>query len=389
MSELLKFSVAQPDLKKVLAVVKPFVGRNSVLPVLQSFLVRGESHSGMVTVLATNLESVVAIQVAAQVEQGGAVCLPFDVTNELVGRLSSEARINIAVDAGWLVDVESDGIRQEANLKAIAPDEFPMTPTFPQDAPTTFIPGSWVARAAAEVLPFVATEMTRIMLCGACWKFEAGRVVVAATDGFRLTELQIPVMSAVERTVILPAMPVTAVAKLLKLVGDESADVEVVFVDKQDQHQVFWRVGAHYVGTLSIQGTYPDYKPVIPQSANTIAQVERKSALNRTDVADVIASKREDAAVHAVFVDIKGGDEASLHIQSDAAVGDAQGNFSATVTGPDVRFAVNGRYLAQILKAYTSDQVHVKVSSPAEPILVVPVGDDAVMHLIMPVYLGK
>ncbi len=388
MSELLKFSIAQPDLKKALSAVKPFVGRNSVLPVLQSFLVRGEARIGRVTLVATNLESVVSIEVAAQVEQGGAVCLPFDVTHELVSRLPSEARINIEVDNGWLVDVESDGVRQEANLKAIAPDEFPMTPAFPQDAPTTCIPGLWVIRAVHEVLPFVATDMTRLVLCGACWKFEAGRVVVAATDGFRLAQLQIPVMSAVERSVILPTMPVTAVTKLFGLVGDESADVEVVFVDKLDQRQVFWRVGAHYIGTLSIQGNYPDYSPVIPQSAATIAQVDRKAALNRTEVADVIASKQENLGVHVVHMDIKG--DGSLQIESNAAsVGDAQGHFPATVTGPDVRFAVNGRYLAQILKAYSSDYVQMKVNSPAEPIMILPVGDEAAMHLIMPVHVGK
>lgn len=398
MSEHFHFTAAQANMKRVLALAKDFVSKASMLPVLHSVMLEGKAGDDFITVTATNLESVLRIRVAASVLNSGAMCATYTVLRDLVNTLPNDEPIEFAVQDNFRVEIVSGGQSQETNLILYDPQEFPLIPVAVYDDTTKFadLNGDVVVRVANEVAPLAATDASRPTLTGVSLRFSDAQLEAAATDGFRLALLRLPLDCSLDTAVIVPSITFGPIARLVKLIAD-SQDVDAEYVRVRmvvhgATNRIFWEFADGYIGTILINGTYPDFASIIPKSYVTCAKIVTKTVYQRVQVVSVVATQSDTGNATIYLEAVNDGGDAQFKMNATSvSVGDADGSMQAVITGPSVKMAVNAHYLSKSLSIFngSADEMAFKMRSPMEPLMLTWGNDDSLLHLIMPMHQGR
>lgn len=397
MSEHFHFISAQANLKQVLSLAKDFINKSSMLPVLQFVLVSGHAGDDFVTLTATNLESVLRVRVASEVVCSGSFCPPYTVLRDLMNTLPADEHVEFRVKDDLLVEIVCGGVSQEANLRLYDPSEYPKIPDVPTDGDGIIVgnlSGGTLQRIVDEVAPLAASDMTRPSLTGVSLRFTDMQLEAAATDGFRLARLIVSTTLSLNTDLIVPAISFAPLGKLIGLISKandvDAVRTSVTMVIETSTDRLFWQCDGGYIAVNLINGTYPDYSPIIPQSASTTVTVDPKAAYDRAQSAAVITSEGDTSCITIQTAHKDGGEVFRLRAKSDS-VGDSDGGMAAIVDGPDLEMAVSAAYLTKSLRIFKgrSDDVVFKMTNNTEPLMLARRNDQALIHLIMPMHYSK
>ncbi len=368
----MKLSVMQENLARGLSVVSRAVSNRSTLPVLANVLLKTEDAGLKLT--ATNLEIGITYWVPGKIESDGATTVPAKLLTDLVNSLPSGDRVDLTLQAADTLHLRCG--RFESHIKGIDADEFPAIGAV-GERPTTRIAQNVLRRALAEIVFAAASDEARPILTGVLAKFEGDRLTLAAADNYRIAVKTIPILDAVpETSVVIPARALNELARILADVDDP---VEVVLAGGRNQ-VLFHLDGVDLVSRL-IDGQFPNYQQVVPQSHTTRAIFDREELLRAVRPAALIAHE----SANIVKLQISSDGEPGITVSANAEVGDHVGQVAATVEGDGTTIAFNARYLADVLTNVTADQFALELNGPLSPGVFKPVGDDQYIHVVMPV----
>jgi DNA polymerase-3 subunit beta len=362
----------QENLARGLSVVSRAVSSRSTLPVLANVLLKTEDAGLKLT--ATNLEIGITYWVPGKIETDGSTTVPARLLTDLVNSLPAGDRVDLDLQPGDTLHLKSG--RFETNIKGIDSDEFPAIQAA-GERPTTRIAQNVLRRALAEVTFAAASDEARPILTGVLARFEGDQLTLAAADNYRIAVRTIPVLDAVpETSVVIPARALNELARVLADVDDP---VEVVLAGGRNQ-VLFHLEGIDLVSRL-IDGQFPNYQQVLPQTHNTRAVLDREELLRAVRPAALIAHE----SANIVKLQIGGDGEAGITVSANAEVGDHVGAVEATVEGDGTTIAFNARYLADVLTNVDVEQFALELNGPLSPGVFKPVGDDRYVHVVMPV----
>ncbi len=368
----MKLSVMQENLARGLSVVSRAVSNRSTLPVLANVLLKTEDAGLKLT--ATNLEIGITYWVPGKIESDGATTVPAKLLTDLVNSLPSGDRVDLTLQAADTLHLRCG--RFESHIKGIDADEFPAIGAA-GERPTTRIAQNVLRKALAEIVFAAASDEARPILTGVLAKFEGDRLTLAAADNYRIAVKTIPILDAVpETSVVIPARALNELARILADVDDP---VEVVLAGGRNQ-VLFHLDGVDLVSRL-IDGQFPNYQQVVPQSHTTRAILDREELLRAVRPAALIAHE----SANIVKLQISSDGEPGITVSANAEVGDHVGQVAATVEGDGTTIAFNARYLADVLTNVTADQFALELNGPLSPGVFKPVGDDQYIHVVMPV----
>ena len=367
-----KLSVMQENLARGLSVVSRAVSNRSTLPVLSNVLLKTEDAGLKLT--ATNLEIGITYWVPGKIESDGATTVPAKLLTDLVNSLPSGDRVDLTLQAVDTLHLRCG--RFESHIKGIDADEFPAIGAA-GERPTTRIAQNVLRKALAEIVFAAASDEARPILTGVLAKFEGDRLTLAAADNYRIAVKTIPILDAVaETSVVIPARALNELARILADVDDP---IEVVLAAGRNQ-VLFHLDGIDLVSRL-IDGQFPNYQQVVPQSHTTRAILDREELLRAVRPAALIAHE----SANIVKLQISSDGEPGITVSANAEVGDHVGQVEATVEGDGTTIAFNARYLADVLTNVTADQFALELNGPLSPGVFKPVGDDQYIHVVMPV----
>ena len=367
-----KLSVMQENLARGLSVVSRAVSNRSTLPVLSNVLLKTEDAGLKLT--ATNLEIGITYWVPGKIESDGATTVPAKLLTDLVNSLPSGDRVDLSLQAVDTLHLRCG--RFESHIKGIDADEFPAIGAA-GERPTTRIAQNVLRKALAEIVFAAASDEARPILTGVLAKFEGDRLTLAAADNYRIAVKTIPILDAVaETSVVIPARALNELARILADVDDP---IEVVLAAGRNQ-VLFHLDGIDLVSRL-IDGQFPNYQQVVPQSHTTRAILDREELLRAVRPAALIAHE----SANIVKLQISSDGEPGITVSANAEVGDHVGQVEATVEGDGTTIAFNARYLADVLTNVTADQFALELNGPLSPGVFKPVGDDQYIHVVMPV----
>jgi len=187
-------------------------------------------------------------------------------------------------------------------------------------------------------------------------------------------------------------IPARALQELGRVAADEEEPVEMIVPPARNQ-VLFHLAGGALGGPIEvvsqlIEGNFPDYQQIIPTSYNTRTVVDTKEFRQAAKIALLFA--RDAANIVRVQVAPGEGEPGSLTLAATAAeVGDNVGQIDATIKGPGMEIAFNGRYLIDVLNVIDSAQVALETSTPSSPGVFRPVGDEDFVHVIMPMHISR
>jgi DNA polymerase-3 subunit beta len=375
----MKLSCLQENLNKGLNTVGRAVATRSTLPITQNILLSAEQSR--LKLAATNLEMAITCWVGAKVKQKGQITVPARLLSDFVNSLPNDLiEINLPASAR-IVELNSGHFH--AHIHGIDAADFPPIPEI-NDGTTTTIEASGLRGGITQVAFAAATEESRPVLTGINTEFDGDQLSLVAADGFRLAVYKTNLNSRVKEktTVIIPARTLSELGRLL---GEQEEPVEITVNEKKSQI-VFRLKDAEIVSQL-IQGSFPNYSQVIPQSYTTRAVVDIGEFLRVTKMSSIFA---RDASGIVRLVITPGSElnpgKVTVSAQAEE-VGDNVGEVDALTDGEEAKIAFNVKYLSDVLSVLPQAQVALELTTPSSPGTIRPIGVDNYVHVVMPMFV--
>jgi DNA polymerase-3 subunit beta len=349
------------------SVVLKGVSTRSTLPALAGILV--EARNDSIILQATDLELSIQYEVPALIEEEGRTVVPGKLFSEIIKNLPDAAvHIQAAEDMVYIACDNSS-----FSLKTLHAEDFP---GFPEVATheKIEIPFKQFESMVKRVSRVVSKDESRAILTGVLITFENDLLRMVATDSYRLaiTEAQLPGASASNFEAVVSGVFLNEIASLLKtdsMVSLALADNQIV-VTCEDTVFINRR----------IEGNFPNYKQLLPDSYQTRAKV---------NVANLIASVRRASLLGSQSSPAKFDlDVASQTMQISAAsqdVGSAQETLPCEIEGEEVQIAFNYGYVLDGLNVLPSEEVYLEIQSSLKPGIFRALEPENFLYLVMPV----
>ena len=375
----MQLSCLQENLNRGLGTVARAVASRTTLPITQNVLLA--TDQSRLKLVATNLEIAIACWIGAKVEKQGTITVPAKLLTEFVSSLPNDkVDISLAPKGKTLV---IKCARFEARISGVDASEFPPIPQV-EDGINAKVEADKLREGIAKVVFAAAAEESRPVLTGVNTEFDGDTMTLAAADGFRLAVYKLPLAAPVSQKseVIIPSRTFVEVARLL---GEQEEPVEIIV--NQARSQALFRLKNVELTTQLVQGTFPKYAQLIPQSHSTRSLVNVAQFLRAARTASIFA---RDGSGIVRLVATPGGDVTPGKLTVSARseeIGDNVGEIDAMVEGQEAKIAFNSKYLIDVLGVIREEQVALETTSPSSPGLLKPVGNDNYVHVVMPMFV--
>jgi DNA polymerase-3 subunit beta len=320
---------------------------------------------------ATDMELSLRLSVEAQVEGEGAVVAPGRLFVDLA-RLLPEAEVVIEHKPEQGVLEVTCG-PAAYKLNTYSAEDFPKLPdvegteTFTVDSGAFLETVSRVARAASR-------DESRPVLTGVLVRFEGGKLIMAATDSYRMSvkETDLSGGSTAELEAIVPARALTELSRIAQDAGELQVGV-------QENHVVFG-AGDVWLTTRRIDGQFPNYKQLLPETFEHEVSLPREEFLDVVRRASVMAQRNSPLRLR--FAE----GEVTVSAQTQD-VGEARESLPVPFSGEPLEIGFNPEFLKDGLESVESEEVALRLISPLRPGLLHS-DDESFSYLIMPIRLA-
>ena len=264
----LKITCARDELAQKVAVVTRAVSTRASVQILAGVLLRAEA--GRLTLAATDMDLSLRSSLDAEVEADGDVVVP--------GRLLVDLTRLLPEDDVVLEHRADEGVVQitcgpaSYRLHTYNAEDFPRLP--PTDAAGMFaVSGGAVLETVARVGRAASRDESRPVLTGILVRFEDGKLVMTATDSYRLAVKETPISADVPPLeAIVPARALAELARIAHADDDLSLGVH--------ENQVVFGTGDAWLTTRRIDGQFPDYRQLLPESFESDVRIRRAELLD-------------------------------------------------------------------------------------------------------------
>jgi DNA polymerase III subunit beta len=360
----MKLQATRENLNKALNSVAKVANSRGTLPILANVLIKASSNR--LDISATNLDIAITHHVGAKVTKEGSITVPARLMQDFVGSLP-EGVVELELKDTKL-HVTTDQYQSVVN--GIMAEDFPAMPAITAGQSWN-ISASSFKKALQQVAFAASSDETRPVLTGILLHTNNSKLHIAATDSYRLAEKTIG-LSKKDINLLIPAL---AMQDLLRILGDEEDDMVVT----SDDQQALFKVGDIELVTRLLDGKYPDYRKLIPETFATEAVLKKVDLVNVTKVSSLFA--RESAG--SVTIEANETDK-KLSIRSAASqLGENTATAEAKITG-DGSITLNSRYLLEALAVISGDEICFSFNGKLEPTLLQSPSSKDYKHIIMP-----
>jgi DNA polymerase III subunit beta len=374
-----KITARQDQLSQALRVAGRAVAARSPLPITANVLVATEGSR--LKVSATNLEIAITTWVDATVATEGGITLPARLLSEFVDTLPAEP-VELTVKEGSHSAHVRSG-RFEATIRGMSADDFPVIPTAGEEAAAT-VEAQQLRDMLDQVVFAAAMDDTRPVLTGVLATFSGDQITLTATNGFRLATRAGELTSAAagDFSIIIPAKTLNELARILP---DGESPVQIAVTPNRNQ-VVFRTEDLHVVSRL-VEGTYPNYRQIIPSKFSTKVVVSTEELMKATKIASFFS--RDNSNI--ITLEVQPGGEAgvgSVVVSGAAAeLGEDRGELDAVVNGGETRISFNSRYVSDVLGVLHADQVGLELTGPNSAAVFKPIDAADYTHVVMPMHV--
>ena len=375
----MKLSCLQENLDRGLNLVGRAAATRTTLPITNNVLLA--TDQGRLKLVATNLEMAISCWIGAKIEEEGAITVPARLINEFVSSLPSD-KIDISLTHKTKT-LELKCARFEARISGVDAADFPPIPKVDEGV-TTQVEAEALRHGISQVVFAAASDESRPVLTGVNAEFEGDLLTLAAADGFRLAVYKLPLSTPVKQktTAIIPAR---TLAELNRMATDQEEPVSIKL--NTDNSQILFCMKDIELVSQLVQGSFPKYDQLIPQSYNTKAVVDVAQFIRATKTASIFARDGSGIVRLVITPGAKANQDKLIISARSEEIGDDVGEIDAIVQGEEAKIAFNGRDITQVLDVLREPQVALEVTSPSSPGVFRPEGVDNYIHVVMPMFV--
>ncbi len=340
------------------------------LPALSGVLL--EAADGKLTCRATDLEVAAEITIPVSIDRPGRALLPGRLLAQLVARFP-QAPVEI--------DGEPDRLqiscgRATFHVRGMQVEDFPTLASPAEDASSGVLPADAFARLVGQVARAASTDEGRPVLTGVQLHAEGGLLTAAATDSYRLAVRSLAWDQALEGDALVPSRSLQEAAKAA---GEVGGSLTIVL----EEGQVSFLFGDRRLTTKLIEGTFPNYRALLPDAHETTVVIERTPLVEALQRVAIVAMGQANTPVSLTFSD------GSVELQAtNQEMGDAAEALPADLDGEGLTIAFNPAFLLAGLEATGTERIRIELRDGLKPAVLHPETDDEhtddLTYLLMP-----
>jgi DNA polymerase III subunit beta len=377
----MKVNVKQQQLAHCVSMVSRAVSPRSTLPVLSNILVK--TDKGRLRLSATNLELGITCWIRARIDGEGAITVPARTFTDLVSALPDDTVVLTLDNSTQTLNVHCG--TSDTNIKGIDAEEFPPIPepNLDEGVPLNITNFKDMVQQVAFA---ASTDEARPVLTGVLLKIDGDHITMAATDGFRISIREDVIPNAVSRP-IEAIIPARALVELARIIG--GVDKTLIMTFPPDRGQVIFHMDDLELVSQLIEGGFPDYRAIIPQSFKTHTLLSTGGLLKACKQSEIIAREGTNVARLNIIPETNEASPGILEISANSEqTGTSEVIVDASVDGIPLLVAFNVRFLREVLEVIKADNVWLETNAANTPGLIRPQGDEHFKHIIMPMHIG-
>lgn len=358
----MKFKINKEHFSIGLKQVSNVVSSKPQMPVLNNVLIKAEN--GKVLLTTTNLDLGIRCSITADVEEEGDITLPVKRLEKIVAS-TPEKEITIESSDGQTARIRS-GRYEAPRFNGLKSEDFPPLPSF-VDQHTFEFSALELSSMLRSVSYAQSNDENRYILNSVYFNFDAGKLTLVATDGRRLALISrdVPMSDGDEGSIILPAKTVAELEKLLP----QGKSVRISFNERQvafdiaiaDDSESKGLVGSIYLVSKIVEGSYPNYKQVIPKETDRRIKIERELMSETVQRVSIITNEKQNS------VKLKIGENALEISAQSVEFGESREVIDVEYSGPEVQIGFNPEFLLSPLRNLTKDEIFFEFKDEMSP----------------------
>jgi DNA polymerase III subunit beta len=369
----LKLTVSRETFLARLSVAVRGASARSAIQTLSGVLLRVEE--GRAELQATDMELGLRVRLEATESAPGVAVVPGRLLLDVVRSLP-EDQLTLEYRSSQQ-DVELVGGSARFHLRTLPPEDFPKLPEAPGEGALR-MPADAFVDTIARVARAASRDETRPHLTGVLVTASGRELRMVATDSYRLsvkeTELDADLDGSLEANV-----PARTLQELGRIAGGSGADSIGV---SSLENQVVFTVDGVVLSSRLVEGRFPNYQQLLPESYEHELRVRRDELLEVVRRVGLLAQK--NAPLRLRF------SEGTLDVSAQTPdVGEATESLPVPFSGEALEIGFNPEFFREGLESAESEELVLKLISPLRPGLIQS-GDDGAgfLYLVMPIRLN-
>jgi len=356
----MKLTCTQENFKKAIYSTERVVGKQITLPILENILL--ETDGGMLKISATNLEIGVFLKIGAKIEEEGKITVPARLLSNFINNLPSVSTVSLSV-VDQTLHIESGS--SKAQIKGLQATDFPIIPEMEGEFLFS-LPAQEMREAIPRLMVCVSLDNTRPELTGLNVVLDKLEVRLAATDSFRLAEAVVTLIkdnpqaydAFMDKTTSI-IVPLSTISEVFRVIGNDTQNIKIGI----EESQIFFQIDNVRIVSRLINGKYPPYQQIIPETFTTKVFLPKDEVLRAVKIAGIFTHSKAGEVKFTVNAMGK-----EVYVQSKAEeVGENKTILIAEVEGPDQEALFNPRYMADGLNAISTSHLVLLMNSGSSP----------------------
>lgn len=372
----MEFTIEKESLLTNLKIVEKTTVSRGIQPVLSNILINASSDN-YITFSATDLDINIVSKTIASVQTPGKITLPAKKLSEIVSKLSNKPVVFSLNAETNVVNIICGNSKFE--LIGISADEFPQTISEEElnDKECVEIELNPFIKSIKYTAFSAANYENRNIISGVFCLISKENIEMAATDGNRLTRIVEKITNEKDTNIscVIPSKTLQEFLRIASFVNDEKLCLII------EKTRIVFKTSSMIMSSRLLEGEYPPYKQLIPQSCEKNAVVVREDMISALERVAVMVNERTNI-VKFIF------GENTLFLKADTPdAGLGEDSISAEYSDEELTIAFNYRYVLDSLKIMESEKVKIGLGGSLSATLFRPDSEDDYLCLIMPIQI--
>ncbi len=368
----MKFKISRSILFKTLSHLQGIVDKKNSLPILANILIHAEDNKLILS--STDMDISIVEQINCNVLENGNTTINSQIFYDIVRKIDDNGEIEIISNNGKLLTLRSNGSR--FSLASLPKEDYPIIEKDNSGVDITI--NSKILFKLIDKTKFaISNEETRYFLNGLYFnvKNENNKniVTLVGTDGHRLAKFSHEIEGQIDQVpgVIIPKKTIYELSKLLSEFDD---DIKISI----SSNKIVFIIGEITFISKLIDGSFPDYKRVIPIDNNNILKINRDKLLSAVDRVSTIANEKTPVIKFRLLKNVLNLN--TFNNENSTASEDLDVNYD----GDELEIGFNSKYIMDIVNNLEDENISINLKDNTSPVIAQENLNTDLVYVLMP-----
>ena len=368
----MKFQISKQVIFKSLTHLQGIVDKKNTLPILANILIEAKDNTLILS--STDMDISVVEKLSCNVTEDGSTTINSQILYDIVRKLDDNSEVEIISNNGKILTLRASGSR--FSLACLPKEDFPIIDT--RNDGTKLKLNSKVFFKLIDKTKFaISNEETRYFLNGLYFNIhkedDKTNVTLVGTDGHRLAKFSQQIDNDIQK-IIGAIIPKKTIYELSKLFSEIDEDINIFI----SPNKIVFILSNIIFNSKLIDGSFPDYKRVIPNNNNNILKINRNKLLSAVDRVSTIANEKSPVIKFKLFENILNLN--TINNESSTASEDLKINYN----GDEIEIGFNSKYIMDIVNNLEDEEISINLKDNTSPILALENSNSNLVYVLMP-----